>query len=97
MSSILPPLHVLISCPQASVFSNAVKTLISVSTLMLLGLIVAYHALEVQLFMIDNCADDWRIAITWQRMGLILMELAVCAVHPLPGEYCKNPSDPSCV
>jgi potassium intermediate/small conductance calcium-activated channel subfamily N len=37
--------------------------------------------------MIDNCADDWRIAITWQRIGLILMELAVCAVHPPPGEY----------
>lgn len=40
-----------------------------------------------QLFMIDNCADDWRIAITWQRIGMILMELAVCAVHPIPGEY----------
>lgn len=37
--------------------------------------------------MIDNCADDWRIAITWQRIGMILMELAVCAVHPIPGEY----------
>ena len=140
---------------QASAFSNAVKTLITVSTLMLLGLIIAYHALEVQvsfcltcnsillssperrmktsctlsnetqrknkegkradgekgkakgvqcslflwkhsflltkgsfqLFMIDNCADDWRIAITWQRVGLILMELAVCTVHPIPGEY----------
>ena len=22
----------------------------------------------LQLFMIDNCADDWRIAMTWQRM-----------------------------
>ena len=21
-----------------------------------------------QLFMIDNCADDWRIAMTWRRM-----------------------------
>lgn len=72
---------------KASVFSNACKTLITVSTLMLLGLILAYHALEVQLFMIDNCADDWRIAITWQRIGLVMMELIVCAVHPLPGEY----------
>ena len=72
---------------KASVFSNATKTLITVSTLMLLGLILAYHALEVQLFMIDNCADDWRIAITWQRIGLVLMELVVCAVHPVPGEY----------
>ncbi|XP_054723845.1 small conductance calcium-activated potassium channel protein-like [Uloborus diversus] len=72
---------------KASVFSTAVKTLISVSTLMLLGLIVAYHALEVQLFMIDNCADDWRIAMTPQRISLIFLELAVCAVHPIPGEY----------
>ncbi|XP_053206884.1 small conductance calcium-activated potassium channel protein 2-like isoform X2 [Panonychus citri] len=72
---------------KASVFSTALKTLITVSTLMLLGLIVAYHALEVQLFMIDNCADDWRIAMTWQRIGSIMVEILICAVHPIPGEY----------
>lgn len=33
---------------QDSVYSYAVKTLITVSTLILLGLIVAYHSLEVQ-------------------------------------------------
>uniref|UniRef100_T1KA83 Uncharacterized protein n=1 Tax=Tetranychus urticae TaxID=32264 RepID=T1KA83_TETUR len=72
----------------ASVFSTALKTLITVSTLMLVGLIVAYHALEVQqLFMIDNCADDWRIAMTCQRMSSIMIELLICAVHPIPGEY----------
>lgn len=37
--------------------------------------------------MIDNCADDWRIAMTWQRMAQIGLELAVCAVHPVPGQY----------
>lgn len=37
--------------------------------------------------MIDNCADDWRIAMTWQRMSQIGLELLVCAVHPVPGEY----------
>jgi potassium intermediate/small conductance calcium-activated channel subfamily N len=67
--------------------STALKTLISVSTLVLLGLIIAYHSLEVQLFMIDNCADDWRIAMTWQRITQIGMELVICAVHPIPGEY----------
>ncbi|KAG7177413.1 Small conductance calcium-activated potassium channel protein 1-like, partial [Homarus americanus] len=119
--------------------SHALKTLISVSTVILLGLICAYHALEVQdegeavgtrlwaklttednclkparremglwavigvcwvesqhlnhwmkfdhLFMIDNCADDWRIAMTWQRIARIAMELIICAVHPIPGEY----------
>ncbi|KAK4290830.1 hypothetical protein Pmani_036306, partial [Petrolisthes manimaculis] len=68
--------------------SHALKTLISVSTVILLGLICAYHALEVQLFMIDNCADDWRIAMTWQRISRIAMELIICAVHPIPGKYC---------
>ncbi|KAG5315494.1 KCNN protein, partial [Acromyrmex insinuator] len=72
---------------KASFFSTALKTLISVSTVILLGLIFAYHALEVQLFMIDNCADDWRIAMTWQRIAQISVELAICAIHPIPGEY----------
>jgi potassium intermediate/small conductance calcium-activated channel subfamily N protein 3 len=37
--------------------------------------------------MIDNCADDWRIAMTWQRMTQIGAEMAICAVHPIPGPY----------
>lgn len=37
--------------------------------------------------MIDNCADDWRIAMTWQRIGQISMELIICAIHPIPGHY----------
>jgi potassium intermediate/small conductance calcium-activated channel subfamily N member 3 len=37
--------------------------------------------------MIDNCADDWRIAMTWQRIAQIALELAICAVHPIPGQY----------
>ncbi|XP_061937847.1 small conductance calcium-activated potassium channel protein isoform X2 [Apis cerana] len=72
---------------KASFYSTALKTLISVSTVILLGLIFAYHALEVQLFMIDNCADDWRIAMTWQRIAQISLELLICAIHPIPGEY----------
>ena len=56
--------------------------------MVLLGLILAYHSLEIQvkyfkkfeillliflkLFMIDNCADDWRIAMTWQRLMQVI-------------------------
>uniref|UniRef100_A0A8D8YWQ7 Small conductance calcium-activated potassium channel protein n=1 Tax=Cacopsylla melanoneura TaxID=428564 RepID=A0A8D8YWQ7_9HEMI len=72
---------------KTSLYSIGLKTLISVSTVILLGLIVAYHALEVQLFMIDNCADDWRIAMTWQRISQISMELGICAIHPVPGQH----------
>ena len=37
--------------------------------------------------MIDNCADDWRIAMTFRRMAQIAIELLICAVHPIPGDY----------
>jgi hypothetical protein len=71
---------------KSSVYSHAIKTIISVTTTVLLGLIGAYHMLEVQLFMIDNCADDWRIAMTLKRIGQILLEMLICLIHPIPCE-----------
>lgn len=44
-------------------------------------------ACPLQLFMVDNGADDWRIAMTCERVLLISLELAVCAIHPVPGHY----------
>ncbi|KAM4629849.1 small conductance calcium-activated potassium channel protein 2-like [Polymixia lowei] len=70
-----------------SIYSFVMKGLITFSTVVLLGLILMYHAREVQLFMVDNGADDWRIAMTYERMFLVALELLVCAVHPIPGRY----------
>ncbi|XP_035996929.1 small conductance calcium-activated potassium channel protein 1b [Fundulus heteroclitus] len=70
-----------------SIYSYVLKGLISISTAILLGLILMYHAREIQLFMVDNGADDWRIAMTLERILLIALELLVCAVHPIPGQY----------
>uniref|UniRef100_A0A8D2Q1V3 Potassium calcium-activated channel subfamily N member 1 n=1 Tax=Zosterops lateralis melanops TaxID=1220523 RepID=A0A8D2Q1V3_ZOSLA len=39
------------------------------------------------LFMVDNGADDWRIAMTYERIFFISLELVVCAIHPIPGQY----------
>uniref|UniRef100_A0A8C3LF07 Potassium calcium-activated channel subfamily N member 1 n=1 Tax=Chrysolophus pictus TaxID=9089 RepID=A0A8C3LF07_CHRPC len=72
---------------QESSYSFALKCLISLSTVILLGLIVMYHAREIQLFMVDNGADDWRIAMTYERIFFIALELLVCAIHPIPGQY----------
>ncbi|MFT7812475.1 small conductance calcium-activated potassium channel protein 2-like [Arapaima gigas] len=72
---------------KSSMYSLALKCLISLSTVILLGLIIAYHAREVQLFLIDNGADDWRIAMTTERVLLIALELLVSAVHPVPGDF----------
>ncbi|XP_072138288.1 small conductance calcium-activated potassium channel protein 3-like isoform X6 [Mobula birostris] len=71
----------------SSMYSLSLKCLISFSTFILLGLVIAYHAREVQLFMIDNGADDWRIAMTYERIFLISLEMVVCAIHPVPGRY----------
>uniref|UniRef100_A0A3B3S4N7 Potassium calcium-activated channel subfamily N member 1 n=1 Tax=Paramormyrops kingsleyae TaxID=1676925 RepID=A0A3B3S4N7_9TELE len=68
-----------------SSYSFALKCLISLSTVILLGLIIMYHAREIQLFMVDNGADDWRIAMTYERIFFIVLELLVCAIHPIPG------------
>jgi len=67
--------------------SFLLKCLISLSTIILLGLIIAYHAREIQLFMIDNGADDWRIAMSWERICYISLELLICAIHPIPGNW----------
>ena len=37
--------------------------------------------------MIDNGADDWRIAMTFERTCNILIELLICIIHPIPGNY----------
>ncbi|KAJ7308164.1 hypothetical protein JRQ81_008680 [Phrynocephalus forsythii] len=70
-----------------SSYSFALKCLISLSTVILLGLIIMYHAREIQLFMVENGADDWRIAMTCERIFFVTLELAVCAIHPVPGQY----------
>ena len=41
----------------------------------------------LQLFAVDNCIDDWRIAMSAQRSVQLSIELAVCAIHPLPGAF----------
>ncbi|KAJ4942901.1 hypothetical protein JOQ06_005413 [Pogonophryne albipinna] len=70
-----------------SIYSYVLKGLISLSTAILLGLIVMYHAREIQLFMVDNGADDWRIAMTFERILFVAFELLICAIHPIPGQY----------
>ena len=40
---------------------------------------------RVQLFVVENCVDDWRIAVSWRSTLQITAELVVCSVHPVPG------------
>ncbi|XP_035039510.2 small conductance calcium-activated potassium channel protein 1 isoform X1 [Hippoglossus stenolepis] len=69
---------------KSSIYSLALKSIISLSTLILLGFIVAFHCCEVQLYVHDIGSEDWRIAMTTDRLALIGLELAVVAIHPYP-------------
>ncbi|XP_064636872.1 small conductance calcium-activated potassium channel protein 2-like [Lineus longissimus] len=64
--------------------SYFLKSCITVSTVVLLVLTVWYHATDIQLFMITNSLDDWRLAMTTSRCMKIVLELIVCAIHPIP-------------
>uniref|UniRef100_A0A452HXB7 Calmodulin-binding domain-containing protein n=1 Tax=Gopherus agassizii TaxID=38772 RepID=A0A452HXB7_9SAUR len=56
-----------------------------------------FHALPLfrppQLFMLDNSLQDWRLAVSGPKLGLILLELLVCSLHPFPtgGSPCLAP------
>lgn len=65
-----------------SLHSDTLKTC---NSFPLLTLLVSF--LSPQLFVIDNGADDWRIAMTMERVLLIALELLVSAVHPVPGDF----------
>ena len=41
----------------------------------------------LKLFAIDNCVEDWRIAISWRRALQLFVEFVVCAIHPIPGDF----------
>ncbi|XP_037120422.1 small conductance calcium-activated potassium channel protein 1-like isoform X1 [Syngnathus acus] len=69
---------------KSSIYSLTLKSIITLSTILLLGLIIAYHCCEVQLYVHDSSAEDWRIAMTTERLTLIALELAAAAIHPYP-------------
>ncbi|XP_028836299.1 intermediate conductance calcium-activated potassium channel protein 4 isoform X2 [Denticeps clupeoides] len=66
-----------------SIYPLTINCLISLSTGCLLIFIIAFHYKDVRLFIIDHNQVDWRIAMTSNRVLGIVLELIVCAIHPI--------------
>ncbi|KRY38565.1 Small conductance calcium-activated potassium channel protein [Trichinella spiralis] len=66
-----------------AIVSQVLRSIIVVTTVVLLFLILMYHATEI--LVNDSDAQDWRVAVTWQRIAQATLELVVCAVCPIPG------------
>ena len=75
--------------------SIIIKSCISISTIILMVFIVAYHVTGIQLHMTDNSLEDWRLAVTFPWTFLkIGIELAICVIHPIPGDIKGPAADP---
>ena len=53
----------------------------------MLKFLVFVYVFMCQLFVIDNCIDDLRIAISWRTVIQIITEFVVCSIHPIPGSF----------
>ena len=67
--------------------SMLIKSFISASTFLLISANIWYHSVDIDLFMIDNSMDDWRLALTPTRVVKVVCETILLAIHPIPGKY----------
>jgi potassium intermediate/small conductance calcium-activated channel subfamily N protein 2 len=70
-----------------TVINWIIKLIISCSTVILIGLVLYYHKLDLKLYCIRNSVDDWRIGLTSKKIFFIIIEILVCAIHPVPRHF----------
>ncbi|CAF0926379.1 unnamed protein product [Adineta steineri] len=69
-----------------------IKLIITFTTAILLVLILYYHHLDITLYSYRNSLEKWSIAMTSKKILLIIIEILICAIHPIPRFYPKlNP------
>jgi len=67
-----------------------IKLIITISTIILVGLVIYYHYLNLKLHATHNSLDDWHIALTVKRIVLIILEILICAIHPMPRYFPRH-------
>lgn len=72
---------------KSSASSFILKLIITISTLLLLGFIVFYHYVDIKLYMVNNGIEDWFLTLNFKRCSKIIVELIICGIHPLPGNF----------
>ena len=73
-----------------TIISWIIKFIISLSTLILVCLIIYYHYTDLELKATQNSLDHWRIALSLRRIILIIFEILICAIHPMPRYLPRN-------
>ncbi|KAI6190510.1 CaMBD domain-containing protein [Aphelenchoides bicaudatus] len=68
-----------------SLVSLVLRTLVVSSTIALICTLINYHRIEVKIALIDSGADDWRVALTTERIIKLGIEISICSICPFPG------------
>jgi len=69
---------------QGTYISWFIKLIITITTIILVGLVFYYHHLDLALYATNNSFDHWRIGLTRNKIFLILFEASICMIHPIP-------------
>lgn len=72
---------------QDSIINWLIKLIISISTIILIGLIFYYHKLDLNLYCIKNSVEHLRIGLTTRRIFIITIEILICVIHPVPRDF----------
>ncbi|CAI5450896.1 unnamed protein product [Caenorhabditis angaria] len=70
---------------KGELISIVLRSICVFSTILLIICLINYHAIEVKIALIDSGADDWRVALSTDRMIKLLIEIFICMICPFPG------------
>ncbi|CAF1270290.1 unnamed protein product [Rotaria sordida] len=64
-----------------------IKLIITISTIILIGLVVYYYYFDISLYCINNSIEYWLVALTGRKLGLMILEILLCSIHPIPRHF----------
>ncbi|CAF3538674.1 unnamed protein product [Rotaria sp. Silwood1] len=70
-----------------TIFNWFVKLTITISTVFLIGLVLYYHYYDISLYCVNNSIEHWCVGLTGRKIVLIVLEIVICAVHPIPRHF----------
>jgi hypothetical protein len=73
-----------------TIYSWFIKLIITITTLVLVGLVFYYHHLDLNLYSVNNSLDNWRVGLTTAKVFLILFEVFICIIHPVPRSFPRH-------
>ena len=80
---------------QQLMISLFIKTMISITTIVLVMLVFYYNRLNLEMYALTNSLGSWRVGLTRKKMVVILLEIFVCSIHPFPRYQTSNHLTPT--